>query len=73
MESCNHWLGGVYSVSSRHPGGVNAGFVDGSVKFISDNIFAGNQAGNYVEQGPSPFGVWGALGTKAAEELATTF
>ena len=24
--------------SSRHPGGVNAGFLDGSVKFIKDSV-----------------------------------
>ncbi len=73
MESSNHWLGGIYSVSSRHPGGVNAAFVDGSVRFVSDNIYVGNQTGNYVEQGQSPFGIWGALGTKAGEEVPTSF
>ena len=24
--------------SSRHPGGVNSGFLDGSVKFIKDSV-----------------------------------
>ena len=73
MESSNHWMGGVYSVSSRHLGGVNATFVDGSVKFVSNNIHVGNQTSNYMQEGHSPFGVWGALGTKAAEESTSDF
>jgi hypothetical protein len=40
------------------------------VHFIRDSIDAGNQT---VEarnlSGPSPFGVWGALGTKAGGEV----
>jgi prepilin-type N-terminal cleavage/methylation domain-containing protein/prepilin-type processing-associated H-X9-DG protein len=39
---------------SRHPGGVNVCFLDGSVKFIKDSI---------------SIGVWGALGTKAGGEV----
>jgi len=70
MESSNHWMGGV---SSRHLGGVNATFVDGSVRFVSNNIHVGNQTSNYMQEGFSPFGVWGALGTKAAEESTSDF
>jgi prepilin-type processing-associated H-X9-DG protein len=29
---------GLITASSNHPGGVNCGFLDGSVKFISDSI-----------------------------------
>lgn len=72
MESTNHWLGGVYTVSSRHPGGVNAAFADGSVKFLSQNIYAGNQSAAYSETGESPFGIWGALGTKAGSEPSSS-
>jgi prepilin-type processing-associated H-X9-DG protein len=39
---------------SKHPGGVNVGFLDGSVKFIKDSV---------------NIGVWGALGTKAGGEV----
>jgi prepilin-type processing-associated H-X9-DG protein len=39
---------------SKHPGGVNVTFLDGSVKFIKDSISVG---------------VWGALGTKAGGEV----
>jgi hypothetical protein len=46
---------------------------DGAVKFITDSIEAGNQnratlpkAGQPGEM--SPYGLWGALGTKAGKE-----
>jgi prepilin-type N-terminal cleavage/methylation domain-containing protein/prepilin-type processing-associated H-X9-DG protein len=55
---------GVFSAQSRHPGGVNALFADGTVHFISSNIDAGNSAAPEPSTGgPSPYGVWGALGT----------
>src|SRR5262245_4805186 len=31
-------LGAAISATSNHPGGVNVGFADGSVKFIKDSI-----------------------------------
>ena len=65
------------SAGSYHSGGVNAAMVDGSVRFIADGIDCGpvrtiSQAdftalvgldpwANF--KGPSPWGVWGALGT----------
>ncbi|MCA9129031.1 MAG: DUF1559 domain-containing protein [Planctomycetales bacterium] len=55
--------GGVLSAGSYHTGGVNAVFGDGSVHFISDNIDAGNLSLPPVQFGPSPYGVWGALGS----------
>jgi prepilin-type N-terminal cleavage/methylation domain-containing protein/prepilin-type processing-associated H-X9-DG protein len=73
MEANNQWLGGIYTASSRHAGGVHACMADGSVRFISDNIDAGNQASSEVVIGPSPFGVWGSLGTKASGEISTEF
>ncbi|ELP33884.1 protein containing DUF1559 [Rhodopirellula baltica SWK14] len=46
---------------------------DGAVKFITDSIESGNQnratlpkAGQPGEK--SPYGLWGALGTKAGKE-----
>jgi prepilin-type processing-associated H-X9-DG protein len=50
---------------SNHPSGVNALRADGSVDFISSNIYAGNTALPATKSGPSPYGVWGALGSKA--------
>lgn len=73
MEADNHWLGGMYTASSRHSGGVNSLMADGSVRFISENVDAGNQASPEVTAGSSPYGVWGALGTKASGEIPAEF
>lgn len=62
--------------SSFHTGGVHALMGDGAVRFISDNIDSGdltvptpaNNAG-----GPSPYGVWGALGTRGGGEVISEF
>jgi len=65
-----HWL--MVAASSYHPGGVNVALTDGSVRFIPDTIDTGGlRAGATIgggvghpwSRGPSPFGVWGALGT----------
>jgi prepilin-type N-terminal cleavage/methylation domain-containing protein/prepilin-type processing-associated H-X9-DG protein len=60
---------GTYPPQSYHPGGVNVGMADGSVRFIADTIDTGNLAAreiwtwNSTLPGPSPYGVWGALGS----------
>ena len=72
MEADNHWLGGMYAAGSRHTGGVNTVYADGSVHFISDSIDAGNQGLPENLTGLSPYGVWGALGSKAAGEVVAT-
>lgn len=59
------------SASSAHPGIVNVLFGDGSVSSIDETIDAGNSASAYVGSGASPFGVWGALGTRAGGEAAS--
>ncbi len=65
------------SISSRHQGGAHVLMGDGAVKFISDSIEAGNARAPHVRwngtgvSGPgvkSPYGLWGALGTKASAE-----
>lgn len=66
-----HWFSGIWTATSHHPGGVQVALVDGSVRFISETIDAGNQgavAPGATAQGPSPYGVWGALGTKSGGE-----
>jgi prepilin-type processing-associated H-X9-DG protein len=59
---------GVLPPRSRHTGGVHALMTDGAVRFISDNIDTGNLASPNPTGGPSPYGVWGALGTKDGGE-----
>jgi prepilin-type processing-associated H-X9-DG protein len=58
--------------TSYHTGGVNATRADGSVSFISDNIDTGNLTRSAQSAvGFSPYGVWGALGTKAGGETVS--
>ena len=56
---------------SAHPGGVNCLIADGSVTFVSETIDTGNLGSAEVTNGYSPYGVWGALGSKAGEESVT--
>ncbi|MCC9657245.1 DUF1559 domain-containing protein [Rhodopirellula halodulae] len=71
---------GDVTPSSRHQGGVHVLMCDGAVKFITDSIEAGNSNSAQVRHGSgflapgsqSPFGVWGALGTRAAKEVIDT-
>ena len=46
----------MINAQSNHPGGVNVGFMDGSVKFIKDTI---------------SLGTWGAIATKAGGEIVS--
>lgn len=73
---------GVLPPSSRHQGGVHVLMGDGAVVFMSDSVEAGdsrhptvriNAAINTTYPGSvagskSPYGLWGALGTRASGE-----
>ena len=59
---------GVFSASSYHPGGVQVLMGDASVQFVSDTIDTGNLTVAESTTGISPYGVWGALGSKAGKE-----
>ncbi len=65
------WI--LSTASSQHPGGVNVMFADGSVRFISSTINTGNLSAAYPTSGPSPYGVWGALGSRAGGEAVSDF
>lgn len=77
--SCTSDLGiddAITSVSSHHPGGAHALMADGRVVFISNEIDTGDStsAGVAIDAGylppgsESPYGIWGALGTRASKE-----
>ncbi len=74
----------VSTASSRHQGGAHVLMGDGAVKFVTDSIEAGNSRNPVVFLGgtaanlnatgsQSPFGLWGALGTRGASEVISGF
>jgi prepilin-type processing-associated H-X9-DG protein len=58
----------VLSASSRHEGGVHCLMADGAVRFVTENIDTGNLGVGPNGNGPSPYGVWGAMGSKSGGE-----
>jgi prepilin-type N-terminal cleavage/methylation domain-containing protein len=76
VAAADHWQPGYFTSSSKHTGGVQVLMGDGAVRFISENINAGDQSVvplAYNVSGASPYGVWGALGTRAGREPVSEF
>lgn len=75
--SANHRDGsdlayGNFAAGSYHTGGVNCLFGDTSIRFMSSTIHCGDLSAHapVANSGfPSPYGVWGKLGTRAAGEI----
>lgn len=61
---------GVYPPTSYHPGGVMGLLADGSTRFVSETIESGTltTAAPTTLRAPSPYGVWGAMGTRVGSE-----
>ena len=78
ISASRSWYGnfGFYTMASRHQGGCHVLMTDGAVKFVTDSIEAGNQnrpapgcTGGGADAGMiSPYGLWGALGTRSSKE-----
>ena len=74
LNTLNH---GMYPPGSRHQGGCHILMGDGAVKFFTDSIESGNLqspqvtwlGGSLPAGSPSPFGLWGSLGTRANREV----
>ncbi|MCO8124441.1 DUF1559 domain-containing protein [Stieleria sp. TO1_6] len=74
----NHGGPGVVPPSSRHQGGAHVLMGDGAVIFMTDSVEAGDpratvphhrgNANQYGVGAPSPYGLWGALGSRASSE-----
>jgi len=74
-----YW-GNLMSASGYHTGGVNVGMGDGSVTFVSDTISTGDLNRepaslmgwqDVLLSGKSPYGVWGAAGSRKGGESLT--
>ena len=80
LNNGSFWAGGtrnLMSAGSHHQGGINGMFGDGSIRFISDTIDTngsnspprpGITGAAQARDMNSPYGVWGALGSRSGGE-----
>ena len=71
--SNNYYFSGILSPTSNHSGGVNVARADGSITFVSDSVDynGGTAPAPRNETDPSPYGVWGAFGSRSGGEART--
>jgi prepilin-type processing-associated H-X9-DG protein len=71
---CADATNAILPPSSRHPGGAMGLMGDGSCRFFSSTIDTGNLNAVSLSGagGASPYGVWGALGSKAGGEATSS-
>jgi len=68
-DSTDWYFSAIVSPTSNHPGGVHCARLDGSISFISDTIDNnGGTAPAPGSSGASPYGVWGAFGSRSGGE-----
>jgi hypothetical protein len=63
----------VLTASSYHPGGVLCLLTDGAVRFVNNSIDTGNLGVATTLGAASPYGVWGALGTRNGKETVGNY
>ncbi len=74
QDGAGDWTDGIYEPTSLHTGGVQVLMGDGAVRFISENIHAGNASSGSPSPGQlSPYGTWGNLGSCNGNEVVGEF
>ena len=68
-----HNRDGIFAMTSHHVGGAQVVMGDGAVRFISESIDTGDLSADSVTGGPSPYGVWGGLGSVSGGEVLGEF
>jgi len=69
-DGTDWYFSAIVSPTSNHTGGVQCARLDGSVSFISDTIDnnGGTAPAPSSTGGESPYGVWGAFGSRSGGE-----